>query len=44
MMDALVEFGGQRLTAHIVPLLADPRDVIRRFAVTVLGRPEGSKG
>jgi twitching motility protein PilT len=38
VMDALVEFGGQRLTAHIVPLLADPRDVIRRFAATVLGR------
>ena len=36
--------GGQRLTAHIVPLLADPRDVIRRFAVTVLGRLKDPKG
>ena len=44
VMDALVEFGGQRLTAHIVPLLADPRDVIRRFAVTVLGRLKDPKG
>jgi twitching motility protein PilT len=43
VMDALVEFGGQRLTAHIVPLLADPRDVIRRFAVTVLGRLKDAK-
>ncbi|HEY4886177.1 MAG TPA: PilT/PilU family type 4a pilus ATPase [Myxococcales bacterium] len=44
VMDALVEFGGQRLTAHIVQLLADPRDVIRRFAVTVLGRLKDPKG
>src|SRR6267142_2619435 len=44
VMDALVEFGGQRLTAHIIPLLTDPRDVIRRFAVTVLGRLKDPKG
>ncbi len=43
VMDALVELGGQRLTPHIVPLLADPSDVIRRFAVSVLGRLKDPK-
>jgi len=43
VMDALIEFGGQRLTPHIVPLLSDPRDVIRRFAVSVLGRVKDPK-
>jgi twitching motility protein PilT len=38
VMDALVELGGNRLTAHMVPMLADPSDVVRRFAVNVLGR------
>jgi twitching motility protein PilT len=38
VMDALVELGGTRLTAHMVPMLADPSDVVRRFAVNVLGR------
>jgi len=43
VMDALIELGGQRLTPHIVPLLADPSDVIRRFAVSVLGRTRDPK-
>src|SRR5262249_15937526 len=43
VMDALIDFGGQRLTPHIVPLLSDPRDVIRRFAVSVLGRVKDPK-
>jgi len=43
VMDALIELGGQRLTLHIVPLLLDPRDVIRRFAATVLGRTKDPK-
>src|SRR5437870_3011418 len=43
VMDALVELGGQRLTSHIVALLADPSDVIRRFAVSVLGRIKDPK-
>src|SRR4051812_33227234 len=43
VMDALIELGGQRLTPHIVPLLSDPRDVIRRFAVGVLGRSRDPK-
>ncbi len=43
VMDALIELGGQRLTPHIVPLLADPNDVIRRFAVSVLGRAKDPK-
>jgi twitching motility protein PilT len=43
VMDALVELGGQKLTAHLVPLLADPSDVIRRFAVSVLGRVKDLK-
>ena len=38
VMDALVELGGTRLTPHIAPMLADQSDVIRRFAVNVLGR------
>src|SRR5260221_9238559 len=38
VMDALIELGGTRLTPHMVPLLADESDVIRRFAVNVLGR------
>jgi twitching motility protein PilT len=42
-MDALTELGGQRLTPHIVPLLADKSDVIRRFAVNVLGRVKDPK-
>ena len=43
VMDALIELGGQRLTLHIAPLLLDPRDVIRRFAATVLGRTKDPK-
>jgi len=43
VMDALVELGGQRLTSHLVALLADPSDVIRRFAVSVLGRIKDPK-
>lgn len=43
VMDALLELAGQRLTPHMVPLLADPSDVIRRFAVSVLGRLKDPK-
>ena len=43
VMDALVELGGTRLTPHIVPMLQDPSDVIRRFAVNVLGRLKDPK-
>src|SRR5919201_429923 len=43
VMDALIELGGARLTPHIVTLLADPSDVIRRFAVSVLGRIKDPK-
>src|SRR3989440_1317653 len=43
VMDALVELGGQRLTLHIVALLTDASDVIRRFAVSVLGRLKDPK-
>ncbi|HEX9577623.1 MAG TPA: PilT/PilU family type 4a pilus ATPase [Myxococcales bacterium] len=43
VMDALIELGGLRLTPHIVPLLADKSDVIRRFAVNVLGRVKDPK-
>src|SRR5439155_496684 len=43
VMDALVELGGQRLPLHIVALLTDPSDVIRRFAVSVLGRLKDPK-
>ncbi len=43
VMDALIELGGQRLTPHIVPLLGDASDVIRRFAVSVLGRVKDPK-
>ena len=43
VMDALVELGGLRLTPHIVPLLTDKSDVIRRFAVGVLGRLKDPK-
>ena len=43
VMDALVELGGQRLTPHIAQMLADKSDVIRRFAVNVLGRLKDPK-
>ena len=43
VMDALIELGGVRLTPHMVPLLTDPSDVIRRFAVNVLGRLKDPK-
>ena len=43
VMDALVELGGVRLTPHIAPMLQDPSDVIRRFAVNVLGRLKDPK-
>ncbi len=34
--DALVEMAGKKLTPHMVELLNDPFDVVRRFAVEVL--------
>jgi twitching motility protein PilT len=34
--DALVEMAGKKLTPHMVGLLKDPFDVVRRFAVDVL--------
>ena len=43
VMDALIELGGSRLTPHMVPLLSDKSDVIRRFAVNVLGRLKDPK-
>ncbi|HUJ24778.1 MAG TPA: PilT/PilU family type 4a pilus ATPase, partial [Myxococcales bacterium] len=43
VMDALVELGGTRMTPHMVPMLQDPSDVIRRFAVNVLGRLKDPK-
>ncbi|MFN2548896.1 MAG: PilT/PilU family type 4a pilus ATPase [Myxococcales bacterium] len=43
VMDALIELGGTRLTPHMVPLLSDKSDVIRRFAVNVLGRLKDPK-
>jgi twitching motility protein PilT len=43
VMDALIELGGVRLTPHIVQLLSDSSDVIRRFAVSVLGRVKDTK-
>src|SRR5439155_645721 len=43
VMDALIELGGVRLTAHVVSLLTDASDVIRRFAVSVLGRIKDPK-
>ncbi|TMA20168.1 MAG: PilT/PilU family type 4a pilus ATPase, partial [Deltaproteobacteria bacterium] len=43
VMDALIELGGTRLTPHMVPLLSDESDVIRRFAVNVLGRLKDPK-
>jgi twitching motility protein PilT len=38
VMDAAVEMAGKALTPHMAEYLADPNDVIRRFAVDVLGR------
>ena len=38
VMDSLVELGAHRLTPHMVSMLQDQSDVIRRFAVNVLGR------
>ena len=43
VMDALIELGGNRMTPHIVPMLQDPSDVVRRFAVNVLGRLKDPK-
>ena len=43
VMDALIELGGVRLTPHMVPMLSDASDVIRRFAVNVLGRLKDPK-
>jgi twitching motility protein PilT len=34
--DALVEMAGKQLTPHMVGLLQDPYDVVRRFAIDVL--------
>ncbi len=38
VMDALIELGSVSLTAHMVRLLADKSDIVRRFAVNVLAR------
>src|SRR5260370_3551150 len=43
VMDALIELGGTRLTPHMVPMLSDASDVVRRFAVNVLGRIKDPK-
>ena len=43
VMDSLIELGGNHLTPHMVGMLADPSDVIRRFAVNVLGRLKDQK-
>ena len=43
VMDALIELGGVALTAHMVGLLVDKSDVVRRFAVNVLARLKDPK-
>ena len=43
VMDALIELGGTSLTAHMVGMLADKADVVRRFAVNVLARLKDPK-
>jgi twitching motility protein PilT len=37
-MDALIEIAGANLTRHLIPYLADPSAVVRRFAVSALSR------
>jgi twitching motility protein PilT len=36
--DALVELAGHQLTPHVIDLLSDPSDVVRRFGVELLAR------
>ncbi|MDP3236753.1 MAG: PilT/PilU family type 4a pilus ATPase [Myxococcales bacterium] len=36
--DALVELAGHQLTPHVIELLADPSDVVRRFGVELMAR------
>ena len=43
VMDALVEMAGKQLTVHMVQMLGDEKDVMRRFAVDVLGRLKDEK-
>ena len=43
VMDSLIELGGNRLTPHMVAMLGDRSDVVRRFAVNVLGRLKDPK-
>jgi len=43
VMDALVEMAGLQLTPHMVAMLKDPNDVMRRFAVDVLARLKDEK-
>lgn len=38
VMDTLVEMAGTHLTRHLIPYLADPSDVVRRFALDALMR------
>ena len=43
VMDVLVELAGERLTRHLVGMLGDPSEVIRRFAVGALSRLKDPK-
>jgi twitching motility protein PilT len=43
VMDSVIELAGHRLTPHVVALLGDASDVIRRFAVNALGRLKDPK-
>ncbi|MBN2343292.1 MAG: PilT/PilU family type 4a pilus ATPase [Deltaproteobacteria bacterium] len=43
VMDALVDMAGRQLTPHMVHMLRDANDVMRRFAVDVLGRLKDEK-
>ncbi|MBN2801766.1 MAG: PilT/PilU family type 4a pilus ATPase, partial [Deltaproteobacteria bacterium] len=43
VMDALVEMAGKQLTPHMVNMLNDPNDVMRRFAVDVMARLKDEK-
>jgi len=38
VMDALVEIAGEQLTRHLVGMLEDPSDIVRRFAIGSLNR------
>jgi HEAT repeat protein len=43
VMDALIELGSVSLTAHMVGMLTDKSEIVRRFAVNVLARLKDPK-